>query len=121
MGILLTLVAATLSIIFYPIALIYSLFRYSKFSYFFKHYFNIALSIDQAGNVVCQYLLNDIMIKKGGSEFGNTDESVSSVIGKNQETNTLTLVGKGLNWILNSLQSNHSVKAIEQDEIDQIK
>lgn len=121
MGILLTILAATLSIIFYPIALVYSLFRYSKFKYISKHYFNIAIAIDQAGGVVCQYLLNDIMIKKGGAQFGNPDSSISSIIGKNHESNTLTIFGKGLYHLLDSLQSNHAENAIEKEETDQIK
>jgi hypothetical protein len=121
MGIILTIIAATLSIIIYPFALVYSLFRYTKFSYLFKHYFNIAVSIDQTGNVVCQYPLNDFMIKKGGIKFGNPDETISGVLGKNKEINKLTILGKALSKFLNEREDKHVENAIEKDERNEIK
>ena len=48
--------------------------------------------------------------------FGNPDETISSVLGKNQRDNTLTLLGKLIVWVLNMVDENHSEKAIEDDE-----
>lgn len=74
----------------------------------------MAVSIDQLGNVVMQELFNVIIIKKTSvDKFGNEDETISSVIGKNQLTNSLTKFGKFLNNILNALDRNHSLNSIE--------
>ena len=78
----------------------------------------VAYGIDQLGNVVCADLLNLTLIKykKGGYKFGNPDETISSVLGKNYKLGTLTLVGKILDNILNLIDKNHSVNSIEEDE-----
>jgi hypothetical protein len=60
-------------------------------------------------------LFNDILIKKGGHKFGNPDETISSVLGKNFLKGKLSLMGKGLNWILNLIEKDHSIKAIEHE------
>ena len=75
-----------------------------------------ALSIDQLGNVVCKELFNDILITPSGIPFGNPDETISSVLGKNKLNSSLTWLGKSLDWILNKLDPNHSIKSIEADE-----
>ena len=75
-----------------------------------------AISIDQLGNVVCKELFNDTLILHTGIPFGNPDETISSVLGKNKKANTLSKGGKGLDWILNKLDPNHSINSIEIDE-----
>lgn len=114
MGILLTLIAYILIAIFTPIGLfvgiIVSLSKRECNSYFK----DIAIALDQFGNVVCKYVLNALMIKKGGYKFGNVDETVSSCIGKNQLFDNLTLFGKFINFVLNKLEKNHSIKSIEK-------
>jgi hypothetical protein len=75
-----------------------------------------AISIDQLGNVVCKDLFNDVLILPTGIPFGNPDETISSVLGKNKQANTLSKIGKGLDWLLNRLDPNHSINSIEIDE-----
>ncbi len=82
-----------------------------------QYFLIIAISIDQMGNVIMQELFNDILIKKAGCQFGNEDETISSVLGKNQQSETLTLIGRALNRALNWLDKGHSMKAIQVDEI----
>lgn len=48
-------------------------------------------------------------------KFGNIDETVSSVLGKNQNLGTLTKSGKWLNRLLSKFDPNHSIDAIEID------
>lgn len=81
-----------------------------------KWFYAWALSIDQLGNVVCKELFNDALITPSGIEFGNPDETISSVLGKNKLNNSLTWLGKSLDWILNKLDPNHSINSIEEDE-----
>lgn len=78
--------------------------------------FRWAISIDQLGNVLYKDLLDDALIDSNGIPFGNPDETISSVIGKNKLNNTLTRTGKALDCILNKLDPNHSIKSIEGDE-----
>lgn len=81
-----------------------------------KQLYNIARGIDQLGNVVCGRLFNLTLIKKTGYKFGNEDETISSVIGKNKKTNTLTIAGYLLDLLLDKIDKNHSIDAIEEDE-----
>ena len=86
MSFILFLTATILAIILLPIGMIYSLFR---LKFHLKQYFLIiAIAIDQLGNVVMQDLFDDLMIKKEGHKFGNEDETISSVLGKNKRRGT---------------------------------
>ncbi|WP_297096352.1 hypothetical protein [uncultured Draconibacterium sp.] len=80
-----------------------------------RYFRNIALSIDQMGNVVCAPLFNVIMIRRWGYKFGNIDETISSVLGKNKKLGTLFLFGRLLDKLLNALDENHSINSIEVD------
>lgn len=80
-----------------------------------QYFRNIALSIDQMGNSVCAPLFNVIMIRRWGYKFGNIDETISSVLGKNKQAGTLFLFGRLLDWALNKLDENHSINSIEVD------
>jgi len=73
----------------------------------------IAISIDQLGNVIMQHLLNLLWIKKDGYLFGNRDETISSVIGKNKLLNTLTNFGRLMDKILDIIDTNHSLNSID--------
>lgn len=86
-----------------------------------KYLFKIAYSIDQLGNVVCSELFNITLIKykKDSYKFGNPDETISSVLGKNKQRNTLTKTGKLLSRFLNFLDKNHVIKSIEEDQTDE--
>lgn len=116
MGILLAFIAVILTIIVAPFALIYEIITLVRFSKVSDYFFNIAISIDQLGNVVCQGLFNDLLISKDGFKFGNPDETISSVLGRNYLTNTLKPLGRLLRWILDKIEPNHCVKSIERDE-----
>lgn len=78
---------------------------------------SIAYALDQLGNVIVQHLFNVWMITPESSHhFGNPDETVSSVMGKNERAGTLSPSGKLLVSILHWLDPNHSIDAIEDDE-----
>lgn len=106
------LVAILISFVLFPIGFLFSMFYPKRGRYMFK----IALGIDQLGNVVCARLFNFFLITQEGYQFGNEDETISSVLGKNRKTNTLTLFGMGLDWLLDIIEKNHSIKSIEEDE-----
>ena len=89
--------AILLAVIFLPIGFVLTLFFKGRTKFLYK----TAIGIDQLGNVVCAKLFSLILIKKKGYQFGNEDEVISSVIGKNLEAGTLSFAGKCLNWLLN--------------------
>ena len=108
---LLLILAILLSIILFPIGFVFSMFYPKRDKYLYK----IAFGIDQLGNVVCARLFNFFLIDADGYQFGNEDETISSVIGKNKQANTLTLFGIALDILLEIIDKNHSEEAIEED------
>lgn len=85
---------------------------------YIKDYFkNLAISLDQFGNVSMAGLFNMILItNKSENLFGNPDETISSVLGKNKLNHTLAPLGIALDSLLNRLDNNHSINSIEKDE-----
>ncbi len=122
MGFLLWIVS---NIIYYgllPIVWVYDLFYYfynRKFLKAFKEidndFFNVALGNDQKGNIVYKHLFNGWLITKDTvNYFGDEDETVSSVLGKNKLDQTLTRLGKAVCFILDSIDENHCIKSINK-------
>ncbi len=114
-------VAAILFSIFGLIGFVFQLLiilsNKERFKSLQRYFLKIAVSIDQMGNVVCSGLFNAVLRKGNGYKFGNEDETISSVIGKNKKTGTLTKTGQTLAFILNVIDKNHCISSIEIDEI----
>lgn len=116
-GLVLFIVSIILISIVYPIGVLYSVvltFFKSGYSELDKYLFRCALANDQHGNTYLAKLFNDILIKKGGHKFGDPDETISSVLGKNQLSDKLSFAGRILNKILSKIEKDHSIKAIEK-------
>jgi 8-oxo-dGTP diphosphatase len=107
------IVAILLAVVLFPIGFVFSMFYPKRGKYLYR----IALGIDQLGNVVCARLFNFFLIDADGYQFGNEDETISSVIGKNKQTNTLTMFGMLLDSLLEKIDKNHSIDAIEKNTI----
>ena len=128
-GVLLFIISIILMILTGPLGLVYGFF-YSLikggFSGIGEFFLKIAVSIDQLGNVLMQHLLNTLWIKRGGYKFGNRDETISSVLGKNKQLGTLSAFGKLIDGFLDNIDPNHSLNSIDyyieptSDVIDQI-
>lgn len=112
-NIVLFLVSHILFIILYPFGLLIGMYRGGT-----KYLLQCAITVDQSGNVFCQHIFNLIFITSKGYRFGNPDETISSVLGKNQLNGTLSLLGKAMNHFLSFLDPNHSIDAIEHDKDD---
>ena len=90
---LLFCIAIVLLIFTTPIGFFYALLRQlflGKLKSLSVYFLEVAISIDNTGNVMMQYLLNDLLLTKRQETyyFGNKKETISSVIGKNSLTNT---------------------------------
>lgn len=111
------MVARILTYVIYPIGFTYSIaltLLKSGYKVLDDYFFECALAEDQRANTYLAKLFNDVLIKPGGHRFGNPDETISSVLGKNQLTGTLSIAGRVLNWILNLYEKDHSIKSIEK-------
>ncbi len=119
-NILLATIAIVLYVVLLPIAFGFGLIRsYSKqgvLIYLSDLLFNFAHGVDQLGNATHAELLNGIFKVRGGSKFGSVDETISSVLGKNERDGKLSKLGSIIVWILDKIDSGHSGNAIEDDE-----
>lgn len=73
---------------------------------------SLALWLDQIGNAVCRDIFNRLLIEKDWYKFGKVQETISSVLGKNQMLDTLNLWGWILVSILELFERKHCLKSI---------
>ena len=120
MEIVLLIVAVLLFAIFAPfgilatIVMIFVKDSRERFVRLLDYPYGIAHTIDILGNIVCGDLFNIVMIKHSGYRFGARTETISSVLGKNKLSNTLTRLGKLIAKILDTIDNNHCIKSIQQ-------
>ena len=76
---------------------------------YFRH---SAVNIDKFGNSEFRTFFNLTLITKDGYRFGNSNETISSTLGKNERDNTLSRIGRALVWLLNIIDKDHCKKAI---------
>jgi hypothetical protein len=119
-SLLLFCIAFVLFIITAPIGFFYAVIRQSlaKRVHSLSVYFlELALALDNAGNVLMQHVLNDALLIKNQSTylFGNKMETISSVIGKNLVTHTLSSTGRLLNTFLHWIDKDHSLNSINYE------
>jgi hypothetical protein len=102
-------------ILFIPLTIINLIVVGVKYSFkwnILKGYFReTALDIDIFGNKNFRTLLNTTLITKQGYQFGQKNETISSVLGKNYLTNTLTTAGK---LLVKILTERHEIDAIDE-------
>ena len=107
MGFLLFLIAY---ILFLPLSIINFLVVKNKKGYFKSS----AINLDKFGNREFRTLLNLTLRIETGYQFGNMNETISGVLGKNERDKTLSKTGKILVWILDKLDKNHASKSIDK-------
>jgi hypothetical protein len=116
-GFILFLVSSILKIVLSPILYSYGVIVSIKRKELDSWHKQLALSKDQYGNALGKYIFNRFLITKDSNhKFGNIDETISSVIGKNKKENTLTRTGICLDRLLDFFDSNHSIKSIDLTE-----
>lgn len=109
----LLILALFLAVVLFPVGWVHGLFTLKLSLARLSHYFlTIALSIDQMGNVILAPLFNKIMIKRNGYKFGDEDETISYVLGRNQITETLSKCGNLLANLLDWIDPNHCAKTV---------
>ena len=117
---LLFCIAMILFLITVPFGFLYAVIRqtFTKSVNSLSVYFlELALALDNAGNVLMQHVLNDLLLTKNEKTylFGNKMETISSVIGKNLVTHTLSPMGLALNAFLHWIDKDHSLNSINYE------
>lgn len=79
-----------------------------------KGYFmSTAVNLDRFGNYEFRTLFNSTLIRRESAHrFGAFEETISSVLGKNQRAGTLSLLGKMLAGLLDKIDEGHCIKSI---------
>lgn len=115
MGALLYLLATVVTVPFNVIGLVTVVFK--KKATRNKVLKDLAISKDQLSGVYVQFIFNKFMLTKDSKHlFGNPDETISSVFGKNKTAGTLTKFGSYWSDWLNNIDEDHVENAIEDDE-----
>ncbi len=115
MGIILFIIARILQWILTPVFFLYAIVRLGNLNKISEYFKTVAISIDQLGNVMGGPIMNDFLITKDGYKFGNPDETISKILGKNYPL-TLTWLGFALSMGLNRIDPNHIQDAVNSDE-----
>lgn len=116
-GLIHLIIAILLSVIFLPIGFFYSVGK-KLFDAINSYTYSVAYNINRLSNVVCADLFNDTLIKKNYIKrfpFGSDGKSISYCIGKNLQLTSLSKVGIILNKILDFIEKEHTIKAIEKE------
>ena len=126
-SLVLFLIASVLSVVLLPLGIIWTvgeiivrIFSSSqKKSAFAKSIWfltatlhSLALGLDQIGNAVCRDMFNRLLIEQDGYKFGKVQETISSVLGKNQLFDKLSLTGRALVVLLELFEEEHCIKSI---------
>jgi len=100
MGFLLYIIGAILFLPLTFLDLLVVIYKNIKTKDFFQstndYFFEGAEDLDKYANWKFKTLWNVMLKTKGGYDFGNIEETISSALGKNQRDNTLSIVG----WIV---------------------
>lgn len=108
----LTIPLTILSFIITPIVYIIKLKWIEGLNDFGSYLRRLAVSVDQFGNGSCATMFQFILTKKGAMKFGEIDDTVSYVLGRNKYKKKLTIFGKLIVFILDLIDKDHVEKAI---------
>lgn len=97
---------------FFYVILIKKKFTWKRLNGYFREQ---AIAIDRFGNSQYRSLLNAWFIKEKGYQHGNINETISSVLGKNQRDETLTKFGMLITKIIDRMDENHCQKSINEN------
>lgn len=119
MGLLLFIISTILKLTLFPLLYFIGAITSIVKGGFNQWNFDLAIAQDQYGNTLGKAIWNGLLITKHSKHlFGNNDETISSVIGKNKRDGTLTFLGIFADKVLNALEPNHSEDSIDETEND---
>jgi hypothetical protein len=123
MGFILTLIANMLFIILtivnYPVVMLTHAKKHGFLKVTNQYWFCNALELDKFGNYNFRTFFNICFRKTDGYSFGKKEETISSALGKNQRSKTLTWFGWAWVYILWAIdirywkKGGHCINSIE--------
>ena len=116
--IVLLLVAWALIVVLLPLVCVYMLLKrvvHGNGRMIKVWAYKTARAIDVFGNSQASELFNDALIKEGGYKFGNKQETISSVLGKNERDRTLTWIGKIIRILIDVWNEDHCINNINEE------
>ena len=117
MTFILYIIAKLLYAILSPITMLYAVIKLSFKGGLSKYFYDLALAIDQLGNVMIAPMANDVLLKENpAKKYGNTDETISHVTGVNYLSKDLTDFGYFVAHTLDAVDENHVEKAAENEQ-----
>ena len=116
-NLILVILAKLLYLVFEPISFVYVNFFKKKFNWrrLSGYFRDEAVAIDRFGNSQYRSLFNTWFVADGGYQHGNINETISSVLGKNQRDETLTKFGMLITKILDRMDENHCKESINEN------
>ena len=117
MNFILVILAKLLYLAVEPINFIYVILIKKKFTWkrLDGYFRNEALAIDRFGNSQYRSLFNAWFVAEKGYKHGNINETISSVLGKNQRDETLTKFEMLITKILDRMDENHCKESINEN------
>lgn len=118
MGVILLIISIWIKNLIGKAAWLYSSIRaihYGGYKEWLEWNKELAIANDRYGNVLLKYPLNEFTIKEDGYKFGNSKETISSAIGKNEVIDKLKPFGEKINNVLSFLDKNHSIESIDNN------
>ena len=77
------------------------------------YFMSTAVNLDRFGNYEFRTLFNSILIRADSQfRFGDFEETISSVLGKNKRAGTLSKSGRMLAGLLDAIEKGHCEKSI---------
>ena len=116
--IIILVVALLMLIIILPIVCVYMGIKYvinGNIKMIKVWSWKVSRAIDVFANIHGSEIFNDLLIKKGGYKFGNPKETISSVLGKNQVEETLTILGNIIRAVLDIIEYGHCILSINNE------
>lgn len=101
-----------------PIGFIYSVGK-KLLNSIDSYTYSIAYNINVFSTFVCADLYNDTLVKKTNNKylFGYKNFSISYHLGRNLMLGSLSKVGILLNRLLDFIENNHTIKAVQKEDV----
>jgi len=107
----LALIAISLTFLI-PIGVVYSILT-RGFNGLWRVCKQFALAWDRLGGVICADMFNDLMVKPHGYRYGNGEDLISYVMGRNKAIDTHYKLGVKVADAINTIDTNHVEDAVK--------
>ena len=118
---------AAIGLLLIPVGLVFSFTRaffileWNPIPKVVSYISSLGVALSQLLNTTCSDLFNDALITHDGFKFGNPEHTTSSVLGMNYKEGSLKPLGYRFVWVLDQVDPDHCLKALESELICKCK